>query len=354
MILRRVYGDGATRSNFVLTATLTEADGNIQNSTASYSGSGKYVINFNATKSGTATVRVYLNSTLVGNGNYFIEVLPAAPFAPLSYPFGFADGVNAVAGVTGSFFVQLRDGFGNNITTDVGNVVATSITPQFNSNYSLQLTGTYASDVKCYIVNYNVTLSGNFTLTVTVNAAGTNDSVHSLQVFPAAVYPETSVLYGVSSTATAGVMQLAYLQLKDVFGNNASNSSVDIYFDANQINTIVNGTVVGCTEGLCQISYPSVTTLLPYYFLIKHRYNLTIASYGSHYVITALVNGRSVVGSVVTYVTVSPAALSPSVSYAYPVGDKSYSMSTRDFTKIWTGPYIRSSWRICLFLRTTY
>lgn len=252
-----LQSDGVGRSNYVLTATLTEADGNVLNSAAVYSGLGKYVISFNATKSGDAIVRVYLNTTLVGQGQYALTVEPAAPFAPLSYPFGFTSGVStpAVAGVTGSFFVQLQDAFGNNITKNVGDVVETTIKPLFESTFALDVTGFHDPECPCYSVEYNVTLSGNFTLAVTVNNGPTSNSAHQLDVWPAAVYPETSVLYAVSPTATAGVLQLALLQLKDVFGNNASNSAVDIFLHAQQGETIVNGSVASCSFGLCQLSY---------------------------------------------------------------------------------------------------
>lgn len=153
---------------------------------------GKYVITFNSTRSGAATVRVYLNSTLlVGQGEYPLSVIPAAPFAPLSYPFGFTAGVStpAVAGVTGSFFVQLRDGFGNNITTDVGQVVQTTITPTFDSTYTLQVAGAYDPNSQNYLVNYNVTLSGNFSLQVTVNNQPANSGTQALEVIPSPSSP---------------------------------------------------------------------------------------------------------------------------------------------------------------------
>eukprot|EP00026_Physarum_polycephalum_P000697 Phypoly_transcript_00698.p1 GENE.Phypoly_transcript_00698~~Phypoly_transcript_00698.p1 ORF type:complete len:1364 (-),score=231.60 Phypoly_transcript_00698:121-3909(-) len=296
--------DGVGRSDYVLTATLTEADGNTLTSPASYSGSGKYVLVFNITKSGTATVHVFLNSTLVGQGQYSTEVIPAAPYAPFSYPFGFT-GLNAVAGVLETFYVQPQDIFGNNITTDVGPVVQTSITSQTDNTYTLTFMGVYDAAVQCYSVTYNVTLMGNFTLKVTVDGQETNDSIRTLQVSPAEVYPETSVLYGVSVTATAGEKQMAFLQLKDVFGNNASSDvGSEIVIHATQGATSVNGTVEGCVAGLCPISY-----------------NLTVASYGSQtYTMIVLVNGRSVQGSSLTNVKVSPAALAPSVSYAYGTG----------------------------------
>ena len=304
----------------------------MQNTSAIYSGSGKYVLNFNATRSGAAIVRVYLNNTLlIGDGDYPLTVVPASPFAPLSYPFGFTSGVStpAVAGVTGSFFVQPRDAFGNNITIDVGPIVQATIT---NSGYSLQATGIYSPDFLCYIVSYNVTLAGNFTLLVTVNNQSTSNNSHLLQVLPAAVYPETSVLYAVNGSATAGVMQYAYLQLKDVFGNNISNSNVDVYIQAVQGNAIVNGTVESCIEGLCIISYPMsshlFSTLLLIHFFNQHRYNLTVASYNTYYNIIVLVNGLAVVNSFATTVKVIPAALSPSVSYAYLMEDLRCSMNT--------------------------
>jgi hypothetical protein len=249
--------DGAAGS---LSAVVVEPNGNNLNVNVSYSGSGKYVLTSNATVAGNATVTVYYNSTLVvGQGAYLLDVIPAGPYAPYCFSFGYTSGVGSpgVAGTLGTFYVQLRDGFMNNITANVGNVVTATIIPNFDSSYSLTLQGVYDPVLDYYAVQYNVTLSGNFTVSVQVNSVNTGDGTRLLQVVPANVYAGTSVLYGVSETAIAGVQQYGWLQLKDVFGNNASNANVDVFIQATQGTEIVNGSVVTSTQGLCQITYHS-------------------------------------------------------------------------------------------------
>jgi len=139
-----------------------------------------------------------------------------------------------------------------------------------------------------------------------VNNLPMKDNQRMLQVVAAEVYPSTSVLFGVSATATTGQLQTAYVQLKDVFGNNASNADVTFHIQASQGHTIVNGTVATTVRGLCEITY-----------------NLTVASYDSAvYNLVVLVNGDAVVNSFITIVRVVPADLAPSVSFAYGDGLK--------------------------------
>lgn len=246
----------------VLSAKLIQPDGTQLSVNATYDELGQYFITLNATRSGNATILVYLDGLPVGHsptgpGSYTLTVVPSNPFALNSYPFGFTSGVDTVqvAGVPGTFYVQLQDVFGNNITTDVGDVATALVMPTFDSDYMLSINATFDPALSYYIGTYNITLEGNFTIAVEVGQTATKDSKRELQVVPAPVYGSTSVLYDVPPTATAGVLQIAQLQLKDMFGNNASNAAANFTVHLFQGTTEVNGTVTNCIRGLCQVTY---------------------------------------------------------------------------------------------------
>lgn len=254
------YHTNSLSPSNVLSATLVEPNGNEQNVTAKYSELGDYLITINATVSGNATINVLLDNTPVGTGAYFLNVIPAEPFAPNSFLFGFSS--VSVAGKPGVFFVRLQDIFGNNITANVSDVVSATITPIFQGGNPVSIVAKYDPSLKYFRATYNVTLEGNFTVAVYLNNATIKNNQRMLQVVPNDVFYGTSVLYNVSNKAVAGELQTALLQLKDVFGNNASNANANFTVKASQDSTIVFGTVGNCVRGLCQVTYPHLLSTL--------------------------------------------------------------------------------------------
>lgn len=113
------------------------------------------------------------------------------------------------------------------------------------------------SGLGLYAISFNSTKSGSATLQAYLNTTLVGTGEYSLTVLPAALSPASCVLFGVNGTATAGELQFAYLQMKDAFGNNASYSNVSIQLHVTQGNTVVVGTIVACTMGLCRFTYPS-------------------------------------------------------------------------------------------------
>jgi hypothetical protein len=216
--------DSITASGQVPVITLIQADSSLQSGTITYSGEGLYKLYVNATISGTATVNLTLGSSLrIGAGSYPLTVIPADPDPATSFPYGVVPQVTA--GTIDSFWVQLRDVFGNNVTANV----STPITISIAGNGLLQpaevafdpLTGRH-------LASYNITLSGNYTINVAVDGTPTSDPTHPLEVVPAPLNSATSLAFGMSPNVVAGTEQQAWVQLRDIFGNNVTDDTANV------------------------------------------------------------------------------------------------------------------------------
>lgn len=257
---------------------------------------GLYKIFLNATVSGTATVKLFLGTYTIGAGTYSLAVSPTVPNAATSYPYGIVP--QQVAGTIGSFWVQLRDVYNNNITTNEA-VPSVAITA---AGFSQPAIVTFDTTSGRYLVQYNVTLAGTFTIGVSLGGNPTADPTHALEVVPSALDSATSLAYGMSVNVVAGTEQPVWVQLRDVFGNNVTddtaNVTISIVLDAIE----VFGTGSNLGDGLYYFTYNATT--MGTYNLVPLVNEVPLSTATGYY----------------TPITVVAASVNPAVSYAYGAG----------------------------------
>lgn len=248
--------------------TLSQSGLQDQNGTFSYTENGLYKVSINATVSGNVTVALVLGGKSIGSSPYTLLVIPTDPDPATSYPYGSGLDIVTAAGTVESFWIQLRDRYNNNITTNVNALLNATITGDGQTFYA---SVTYDPSGR-RLAQYNVTLSANYTITTYLNNYLTNNPIHTLEVKPAAIDSGTSVLYGMDITVTAGENQPAFVQLKDVFGNNVTdvaNNPATVSFFALSGSINVTGVVTPLVDGLFSIMYHCYWNMGTYFINIQ-------------------------------------------------------------------------------------
>lgn len=269
------------------------------NGTIDYRGEGLYKIGITGNISGNATISLSLGSTPIGQGQYSYLIYPASPYPNTSFPYGSGLDTEVAAGTVNSFWIQLCDVFGNNVTANVSTPLFAVITPTFPGYPNQNVTITYDAETGRHLATYNVTMVGSYTIGVMVNNMPPAHPTHMLQVVPAGLNPTTSLLYGIPPNVTAGTLQQAWIQLRDSFLNNITEALTpppNVTFHVLLGTLVVNAVIIPLSNGKYSVTYNATTSGVYYGFPI--------------------VNGVGTIGYN-TPILVTPNQVDPAQSYAY-------------------------------------
>jgi len=163
---------------------------------------------------------------------------------------------NGTAGVIGVIIITPFDQYGNAVNNS-----SLVFSVNFTGAASYSTGATYNSD-GTYTANYNLTLVGNYQVSITLVSGGASSgeiasSPFTLTIFAGALYVPNCFAYGQGlTTAEAGVTANFTIQSVDTFGNNittAGSADFVVTFDANFTGTIYP--VVPNADGTYTASY---------------------------------------------------------------------------------------------------
>eukprot|EP00003_Mantamonas_plastica_P027968 TRINITY_DN615_c0_g1_i2.p1 TRINITY_DN615_c0_g1~~TRINITY_DN615_c0_g1_i2.p1 ORF type:complete len:5058 (+),score=1379.07 TRINITY_DN615_c0_g1_i2:1102-15174(+) len=266
---RDPHGNNRTQATDVVTATFTHSQfpiANLEsNATILDASQGGYLISYNATVSGTYSVTVKIGSTFahlvpISNMPQTLTVLPTAPEPrrAIAYSFG-----TFIAGTEGSFIIQARDGFDNNITQTGGVDFVATLQHPLAGNQVLNATSTAMSGGR-YRMTYNLTYTGNYAINVQALGQTIVANPFSTLIIPAETFVPETRAYGPNlQVAEAGKPSIFTIQTRDGFQNNRSVSVDQISISLStpksssgmNVSETVNATVVPGTLGIYTVSY---------------------------------------------------------------------------------------------------
>ena len=264
-----VFGNlntNATANASLITCTLTGPDPSASTTPPTYLTAGVYLINYTAQVSGTYSLSIRIAGVPLPSSPFTVAIAPS-PTSPssstlLSLP------TSATAGLTSTFYVQLRDALGNSRTTTTPDSLYVSWSTaglSYQGVTSVAGPGQFAS-------TFTPTVAGAYGLAVYVDS--TSVSTTSLTVAAGALSPPTSTPAGPGLTAaTAGLPANLSVTARDAFGNvRASGSALFIYnLTGGGGGSVVGGTLTGVGGGVYNGSYTLNAT---------GTYTLTISSSG--------------------------------------------------------------------------
>jgi len=175
-----LYGNNITNPQSQPSITIALSGPTKVNGTAKYYANGLYNATYTANYAGTYTMVVQVQQ----------QSIVGSPFNPPIYPSNYVSAAetvaygnslnNATAGAIGSFYVQTRDLFGNNITTQTPIYFDLQFIP-VKSNRTFTFHAEYLNK-GIYLVTYNMTLSGTFQLNVLINGSSIHQSPFTVLV----------------------------------------------------------------------------------------------------------------------------------------------------------------------------
>eukprot|EP00003_Mantamonas_plastica_P006159 TRINITY_DN14_c0_g1_i9.p1 TRINITY_DN14_c0_g1~~TRINITY_DN14_c0_g1_i9.p1 ORF type:complete len:6024 (+),score=1988.35 TRINITY_DN14_c0_g1_i9:844-18915(+) len=255
---RDAFQNNRTVQDATIAVALTHSTGqpvyNPVPTTVAPSTSGLYRVDYNATVQGQYAMTVTVNSVAIPASPYTLQVGNSPTHAPLTVLLG-AGASSGEAGLINSFLIQARDAFGNNKTTTTDNFVV-----QFQHTVfgGVSLTATVAahapSTLGQYDVTYNLTVSGQYSMTVTEDGAAIGGSpfTYTLRTAPLQLSTTRSTGPGLY-TANAGQFAVFHIQSRDVYTNNRTvrgdpylvQMIHSLYTAGNTNATVSDGTLTG-------------------------------------------------------------------------------------------------------------
>jgi hypothetical protein len=167
-------------------------------------GNGMYTVQYTPTVATTsASLAVVVDGSNALHSPFSITVLPGAvdPSLCVAWQTGQAQSTglsHATAGLTVEFLLQLKDQFGNNLTTD-GVREDVTISAQLVGGWKetqVMCNSNYVSAGQ-YVVRYSTDVSGTYYFTeMRVNGLNISNPTHTVLVVPSALSPQNSIAYG--------------------------------------------------------------------------------------------------------------------------------------------------------------
>lgn len=179
-----------------------------------------YEVSYNITVASDYNVTITVNDIAIFNYVNNITLLPASIYPSECVATSVETGVTA--GALNQFRVQLRDVYANDIqdVPEPSGIVTATLTPGNNIDILYEGAGSY-------VLSYNVTLAGAYTLTILVNdSAISGGGQYAVQVSPAAAYPPFSFSVGSALVdSVAGQNSSFHIFLFDAFNNSITQPS---------------------------------------------------------------------------------------------------------------------------------
>ena len=236
-----VFGNvntNATANASLITSTFTGPDPIASTTPAAYLSAGVYLINYTAAVSGSYALAIRIAGVSLPSSPFTVAIAPAST-SPLSSTV-VALPTAATAGLTSTFYVQLKDSLSNNRTATTADSLYASWSTgglSYQGVTSIAGPGLFAS-------SFTPTLAGAYTLAVFVDGISVTST--SLTVAAGALTPSTSTATGGGLTAaTAGVPANLSVISRDAFGNVRPGSTTAFVY-----NLTVSGGVVGVVGGV--------------------------------------------------------------------------------------------------------
>eukprot|EP01114_Cavostelium_apophysatum_P000803 TRINITY_DN1070_c0_g1_i1.p1 TRINITY_DN1070_c0_g1~~TRINITY_DN1070_c0_g1_i1.p1 ORF type:complete len:828 (-),score=228.18 TRINITY_DN1070_c0_g1_i1:37-2520(-) len=224
-----------------------------------YLGEGLYSMAFLLDKTGDYQVSVTINNVNVANSPFELTILPGNyTWAPSTVAFNAATSTY-IAGEEGTFQVQLRDLYNNNITQQDNSIqwgvtfMATGSQTPTPAKYSY----VWNETTGYYQFKYNVTLTNTYEMSVTINNTQISGSPYQVSVSPNVPFAAASFAKGTGlSAATTSIETNFVIYAKDQF-NNTIPSGVPFVVELNGKTNkqYVKANVVDNKDGTYSVSY---------------------------------------------------------------------------------------------------
>ena len=212
-------------------------------------GSGVYEANYTAVKAGAYSLSLLIGGVPVTGSPFAVTIAPGATYPTNCAPQGLP--TTAVAGVTSTFLVQLRDAYGNNRTTTAADALQVS---WVNGGTGVGYQGLTSSPAPgLFAAAFTPTVVGTYALTVILDT--TTLSTSSVVVSAGALSPAASTASGPGlSGAIAGLPANVSVVARDQFGNRLTTST-SATFVFNVTGVGVGGVLVSAGGGVYNGSY---------------------------------------------------------------------------------------------------
>lgn len=175
---------------------------------------GTYTVSYMVQQSGSYSLIVSLNEIAIRGSPYPMVVSPAPIALSNTLVTGALGG--GIAGNSLAIYVQARDVYGNNITSN--NPPMTFVATFSNG---LVLSSTYLGNAM-YVIPYRITVEGTYALNITLNGniVGPNPNPYMVRIAAADPSANTSIVWGAGLVGgMAGTNQSFAVYFRDVYGN---------------------------------------------------------------------------------------------------------------------------------------
>ena len=180
---------------------------------------GSYAIRYRVTRSGRFGLEVHLGKAQVVNSPFSLLVVPSHPVAAATSLRGAAL-TAATAGENQTFAIEAKDEFGNRARPRSVESLAAEI--QGDSGATWPVSVAYQREEFVHLCQYNITLTGRYSLRVMVDGEHMAGSPFALVVHAAAtsgLHSTISAANLLNNTTEAGVDLLVHAVARDLFGN---------------------------------------------------------------------------------------------------------------------------------------
>ena len=241
--LKDAYGNLLTKATDII--VLTSSRGSSDTITeASYS-NGVYKATITSTLTGSATISATINGSSITSGNATVTFTPGAVNLAQSTLTVSPTSVTADGSTTATISIQLKDAYGNTLTSTSNTV--TVISSRGTSDTITQ--SSYASGV--YKATIKSTLTGTATISGTVNGSAITSGDATVTFTPGtASAVKSTISVSPSSVKIDGTTAAVItVQLKDAYGNNLTASGDTVTLTSSRGSSDTIGTVTYSSDG---------------------------------------------------------------------------------------------------------